>query len=322
MPPTAQTKVKDNGMQRAHPQTTPSSPRTFQDTLTDSDGAKPQVQKRGRGRPRIHPRDDNGKIIIEVDASGERLLPTQKYNKVVRAGGAQSSKPAPAPRMTPKSTVNPTSRPTPVPKRPAKTQGGRTLLPQKRKTITTWEEENEFVDTGVRAITNQEDVDAEGETDSSCSFPPQPYDSDSEKPGQETYNDDDEIMFLGENEIITPYAAAPGAEAEQIALPTLQHAPYYRFQRSTSPQMFMERNLTFGHVEPLGPDESVMPVEYGVHEFAGGWQPDPPETEVPETGLLESTYIKDFEWWIANRNNGSAGENGDVGKWWERDRHS
>jgi len=323
MPPIPQTKAKDKCKQRAQPHPTPSAPFILQNASIDSDGAKLPVQKRGRGRPRIHPRDENGKTIIEIDASGERLLPTQKYNKVVRAGGTQSSKPAPPRRVSPKSIVKPASRPTPVPTSPAKTQGGGTLLLQKRKRIATWKEEDEGIDDDPRAIANQEDVCAAGETDSSFSFPPQPYDSDSGKPEQETRDDDDdETMFLGETEIITPSAAAPGAEAEQVVLPMLQHAPYYRFQRSPSPQMFTERNLTFQHVEPLGPDEPVMPVEYGVHEFAGGWQPDPPEKDVPEPGLLESMYIKDLQWWIANRNNDSSGGNGDAEQWWERDRHS
>ncbi len=62
--------------------------------------------KRGRGRPPVHKKDANGRAIIEYNPDGSRKVPVQKYEKKVRAGGSQSSKPiskapsAPAPAST------------------------------------------------------------------------------------------------------------------------------------------------------------------------------------------------------------------------------
>ncbi|KAJ8109929.1 hypothetical protein OPT61_g7093 [Boeremia exigua] len=48
--------------------------------------------KRGRGRPPVHKKDANGRPIVERNPDGSRVVPVQKYEMKVRAGGSQSSR--------------------------------------------------------------------------------------------------------------------------------------------------------------------------------------------------------------------------------------
>ncbi|KAF2629027.1 hypothetical protein BU25DRAFT_420445 [Macroventuria anomochaeta] len=85
----------------------PHLPCISQTTLSTSTDPR----KRGRGRPRVHERDENDKTIILLNPDGSRVVPVQKYNKVKKASKAGGSQKADA------DTDDETSAPTPKPKK-------------------------------------------------------------------------------------------------------------------------------------------------------------------------------------------------------------
>ncbi|KAJ4989682.1 hypothetical protein SVAN01_04899 [Stagonosporopsis vannaccii] len=298
-------------------------------------------KKRGRGRPRIHPRDESGKVIIEVASNGERVIPTQKYDKVVRAGGTQSSKPAPAPQSTPKSTVEPAPRPTPQRrvadefkdrtesmivaaassvsstahacpgsnlKRAATTQGsGAQLLQKKRKTAACEEEDAEDFDDMEEIVNNEkmEERERNGEDEDAEGEDDDGYSGTLQAHDSEA-KDEEEISFLGEVKTQTFTAADT---AEQSSLPTEPLCPRAQMILPQSPYYRLQRpdspTMFTERKFTVQYVEPVMPaqlVEDEMPEYVIDWHPIPPDEGSPERELFGSEHIKDFEEYIEHRN--------------------